>query len=106
MKLAYIAGKYRSDTISGIEENIALARRAAKKLWRDGYAVICPHLNAAFMDGVVPDDVFLEGDIKMLNLCDVVFLLPNWRESEGAKREREIAYGRMLPVFELAIEEI
>lgn len=106
MEVAYLAGKYRGKTVSEIEENIALARRGAKKLWRDGYAVICPHMNTAFMDGVVDDDRFLLGDIEIINRCDVVFMLPNWKESEGAKRERECAFGKMMPVYYLAEEEI
>lgn len=106
MEVAYISGKYRGKTIAEIEENIALARRAAKKLWKDGYAVICPHMNTAFLDGVVADDRFLEADIEILKRCDVVFMLPNWRQSEGAKKERECAHGRMMPVLYLSEEEL
>ena len=49
-----------------------------------GYAVICPHMNSALMDGVVPDGMFLAGDrefIRRMRAGDVFVLLPGWQES-------------------------
>ena len=59
MLVAYVAGPYRSETIYGIEQNIQRAKRLAAELWKRGYAVICPHANSAFMDGVCDDETFL-----------------------------------------------
>ena len=49
MKLAYIIGPYRADTIYQIKKNIEKAEETALKYWKKGYAVICPHLNTAFL---------------------------------------------------------
>lgn len=110
MKIAYISGKYRDKSLSAIDENIQLARRAAKHLWSEGWAVICPHSNTAFMDGVCPDEQFLNGDLSIINRLnpgtDAMFMLPNWEDSEGARREREVAHGRMLRVYYMTEKEL
>jgi len=91
MKLAYISGAYRSKSINGIHDNIQKARQVSIEYWRKGYAVICPHTNTAFMDGACEDHVWIEGDLEMLRRCDVVIMLPDWEESEGARAEYEEA---------------
>lgn len=91
MKVVYVAGKYSSDSPDEVFENIYLARYYAKQLWLKGYAVICPHLNSFFMDGTVLYLDFLKGDLEIIRRCDMVFLLPNWRESRGAVMEHEYA---------------
>jgi hypothetical protein len=87
MKLVFISGKYRGD----VDANIAHAKKAAIRLWQAGYVVLCPHLNSAHFDGLCPDEVWLAGDIEMLKRCDIIFMLSNWRDSEGARNELEIA---------------
>ena len=91
MKIAYIAGPYRSETPEGVRRNIAHARRVAEKYWRLGFAVFCPHLNSAHMDGVVADAAFLAADIIILKRCDVVVAMKTWNRSKGATREVELA---------------
>ncbi len=88
MNIVYIAGAYRGngkpDTIF---ENIIIARKYAKKYWRLGYAVFCPHMNTAFMDGACNDKVWLKGDIEIMKRCDIVVMLPNFKNSQGAIAE-------------------
>lgn len=91
MKIAYIAGPYRAENWEGVKRNIAHARRVAVRYWRLGYAVFCPHLNSAHLDDVVPDEVFLAGDIAILKRCDVVVAMKTWSKSKGAAREIELA---------------
>jgi len=52
------------------------------------------------MDGVVPDEVFLAGDIEILKRCDLVVMVPGWENSSGAKEERNVAIEHNIPVFE------
>jgi hypothetical protein len=90
MKLAYVAGPYRARTIVGIVVNILRARKVANKLWKMGYAVICPHSNSALFDGAAPVQNFLQGDLQMLKLCEVIVLVPGWERSSGTWDE--VAY--------------
>ena len=100
MTVAYIAGPYRSGTPNGIHENIQKARKVALKYWKLGYAVICPHLNTALMDGACPDDVWMTGDIEILKRCDVIVMMDGWRGSTGASREYAIAKENNITVIE------
>jgi len=99
MKLAYVAGPYRGRTHNDVAQNIAAAREVAAHLWSLGYAVICPHLNSAFMSGAAPEDTFLHGGLAMLRRCDLVVLVPNWQASQGTALEIEEARSCGLPIF-------
>ena len=91
MKLAYIAGPYRAQTVRGIVENIRAAEAVALKYWRAGYAVICPHKNSALFDGAADDSVWMEGDKEILKRCDVIVMMRGWHRSGGAVAEFDLA---------------
>jgi len=91
MIVAYISGPYRSANINGITKNINAARVVAEKYWLKGYSVFCPHLNAAYFDGLIPDDSFLNGMLEILRRCDVIVMMSDWELSEGAKAELALA---------------
>ena len=100
MKLIYIAGPYRSKHGRiGVALNILRARRIARELWRLGLAAICPHLNTALMDGTVPDEAFLAGDIEMLERCDGIVMAPGWERSAGSLDELTFARDHAIAVF-------
>lgn len=105
MKLVYIAGKYRAYKkdggfdVSGIYDNIYKARIVAQKYWLKGYAVICPHMNTAFLDCDVPDDTWLNGDLVMIEKCDTIVMMKGWEESKGATAELEFAKQKGLEVI-------
>jgi len=86
-KTAYIAGPYRAKTKLGVILNIWRARKVAKKYWKLGYAVFCPHLNSCLMDGTVTDENFLKADLKFLECSDLVVMIHEWEKSEGSKSE-------------------
>ena len=100
----YIAGPYRAKTESGVLENIARAREAAKLVWKCGGKAFCPHLNTAFMGGVVPDAVFLRADLEWLADCDAVYAVHGWEQSEGAKGE--VAEAKRLGIDLITDEEV
>lgn len=85
--IAYVAGPYRADTPEGQHLHINNARRLAEILWQLGYAVICPHLNSCYMDEIVDNEVFMQGYLRLVEVADVLFMLPDWRKSDGARRE-------------------
>lgn len=100
MKLIYVAGPYRGKTISDVYQNIQEARKHAGWLWEQGWAVVCPHLNSAFMDGICPDESFILGDLEILSRCDAIYLLPRWQESKGATEEYYHAIRRGIEIIE------
>ena len=101
MKLIYTAGPYRAATPYDVRRNIERARDVAAALWRMGWAVVCPHANSAHLDGVVPEERFLEGDLEMLRRCDALVLIPGWHVSEGSRAEKAEAERHGIPVLSL-----
>jgi hypothetical protein len=95
--LVYIAGKYRGD----VAANIQAAREVAVELWEKGYVPICPHLNTAHFEAYckVEDEVYLAGDLEIINVCDAVLFLPGWEESAGARGEHDYAFLKAKPVY-------
>lgn len=95
MKVLYIAGPYddRQDPIHGVQENITRASRIALEYWRQGWAVICPHMNTAGFHHAkdVQRETWIEGDIEILSRCDAILMIPGWARSPGAKAERDYA---------------
>uniref|UniRef100_A0A6M3L308 DUF4406 domain-containing protein n=1 Tax=viral metagenome TaxID=1070528 RepID=A0A6M3L308_9ZZZZ len=91
MNVIYVAGKYRADTRSEIGLNILRAEKVAKRLWSEGWAVVCPHANSAHFDGVVADRCFLEGGIEILTRCDSIYMMKGWQDSYGAMAEHAVA---------------
>lgn len=97
--LIYIAGPYRGN----VNENIANARKAAIAVWESGHVAICPHLNTANFeeDSELPDEVYLKGDLVILQRCDACLLLPNWQTSHGAIAEWEYCESHGIPCYTL-----
>lgn len=99
MKIIFIAGPYRATTMNEIHRNIENARRVAEMVWSMGHAALCPHLNSAHMDGLVPDEYFLDGGIQMLSRCDSLMLVPRFTESTGTQAELRYAHQRQMPIY-------
>ncbi len=87
MEIVFVSGKYRGD----IETNIQKAEIVAKRLWGEGFVVICPHLNSAKFDGICPDAVWLDGYQEILKRCDSIYMMKGWEDSEGAMQELALA---------------
>ena len=98
MTLIYIAGPYRAPNAWEIEQNIRRAEEFALECWKSGAAVICPHTNTRFFQGAAPDDIWLDGDLEMVIRCDVVFAIPGWEKSMGAREEVRTALAMGIPV--------
>lgn len=116
MNVAYVSGPYRAPTIEGIARNIEAARAVAKALWQQGWAVICPHSNTAFFDGIIcPEDPaidargFLNGDLAFVDRLepgsDVLVLEGDWQSSPGSIGERSQAINDGIEVFEWPRDE-
>jgi len=86
--LIQVVGPYRAKTINQLYENIASARNVAIEIFRRGHYAITPHLNTAFMDGVMPDERFRALYLLMIEHVDAICLLPGWQNSRGSVAEK------------------
>ena len=91
IRVIYIAGPFRAKTQWGIMKNVRKAEDASLKLWKLGYAVICPHTMTQHFQDECPDEVWLNGCLDLLKRCDAIFLVEGWQESEGALAEYKLA---------------
>jgi hypothetical protein len=97
----YVAGPYRSQRGEFfVRQNVMRAERVALRLWQMGGVAVCPHKNTAQCGGYLPDEVWLEGDLDLVRVAEAVVLTPHWRDSAGARGEREFALSMGKPVFE------
>lgn len=90
MKLIYIAGPYRAPDRQGIAQNIAAARAEAIYAAGRGWFPVCPHMNTAHLEDVLPalgDEFWLRGTMEMMEKCDAVLLAPGWQSSAGTLAE-------------------
>lgn len=97
MKIVYVAGPYRAKSgahdasvYNEIEENIRKAEAVAIILWNAGFGVLCPHLNTAHFEVKCPGvsaNAYLETDLRLLDSCDILYLMPGWDKSSGSRGE-------------------
>lgn len=99
MRVVYVAGPFRGKSHWEIHENIRNAERLALEVWRSGAAALCPHTNTIHFQDVAPDNVWLEGDLAMLERCDGIIMTPDWTRSTGARAEHTHAKNKGIPVF-------
>jgi hypothetical protein len=86
-KIAYIAGPYRSNTIYKTLENVRAAEKVAIKYIKEGYLVYCPHMATRLFDGIMPDNFWLDYQLQWLRRCDVIIMMENYLQSDGARKE-------------------
>jgi nucleoside 2-deoxyribosyltransferase len=100
VKIIYIAGKYRGPNAWAVEQNIRAAEEVAAKVWAAGLVALCPHANARHMlEGVCSEEHALAGTLELMRRCDAVVLVPNWRDSAGARAEVAEAMRLGLPII-------
>jgi hypothetical protein len=95
--VVYIIGPYRAPHEYQVHKNIHRARTVAVRLLELGAMPVCPHLNTAWMGGVVPDGEILDGDLELLKRCDGAVAIENWASSEGSTDEMHLVQSRAMP---------
>ena len=97
--VVFVCGPFRAGPHGTVKQHVKRAEEAALEIWKMGAVVLCPHLNTANFDGLLPDERFLEGAIELMARSDSVYMLQNLEFSIGAKRERAIAQERGMRIF-------
>lgn len=100
-KVAYVAGPY-STTSNGktVEENIRTAEEIAERLWLHGIVALCPHKNTSGFEKLgLPNKDFVDGDLLLVERCDMVVLTEDWHLSKGAIREVARAIEKNIPYY-------
>jgi hypothetical protein len=104
MKRVYVAGAYSSDNVLGVLDNIRKGIRASTEIMLANFAVFCPWLdfqvNLTLREGEYFSVALLkEQSMAWLEVSDMMVVLPGWENSEGTKKEIEIAESLNIPVY-------
>lgn len=92
---------YLSGPITGIADYHQRFDKAKVELVEAGYKNIA---NPAELDGVINEaeyEEYMSLCMNLLEMCDVVVMLPGWKESLGANREYGYALAKNKLIFEL-----
>lgn len=98
--IVYIAGPFRAKNGRTIEEHVEAARAMSDRLWAAGVPNICPHTLTVGCSYDTPEEIYLEGLLRIVERCDALLLLPHWKESSGTLAEKELAERLGIPCFE------
>ncbi len=82
----YIAGKITGVSRHTVVQNFFKAKHNLSEL---GFVVFNPV--EFIVDTTLPYEVMMDICFKYLEQADILYLLPNWKNSEGAMREYEKA---------------
>ena len=99
MKLVYICGRFRGDNHWEIHQNVLKAEAVIPHLISQGYAPICMHKITENLQGLFPDETYLDICIKVLSACQAIYMLKGWQKSEGSKQEWEYATSHGIEVM-------
>jgi len=91
--LVYIAGPYTGHSVVEIDRNVAEAQAAGIAVMQRGHHVICPHTMMHHWDtGTgLGYEAFIRATLALLERCDAVLMVGDWRDSAGARGELERA---------------
>jgi len=87
MCIIYVAGSFRGKNSWEIHNNVLKAERAMVKLIGEGYTPICPHKMTENLQGLYPDQVYLDMCLEFLKVSDAIYVLDNWKQSKGTQVE-------------------
>ena len=96
MQKVYISGK-----ITGTEDYMERFAEVEERLTLEGYSVVNPAMVNFFLPPDTTYEEFMKMSFCMMELCDAIYLMEGWRESNGATREYHYALSRnMYLMFE------
>ena len=97
--VVYIAGPYRAANAWLVERNVRAAEALALEVAELGAVPLCPHTMTRHFEGTLTEQYWLDATLELMRRCDVVLLVPGWKQSEGTRGEVAEAVRLGLPVF-------
>jgi len=99
--IIYVAGKYSGIDYEQIEDNILISQKYSVDIWNMGHQAFSPHLNTRHFEKICKAgyDDYLDFDLKILRMCDALFMLPDWEQSKGATKEHAYAKQLGIPIY-------
>lgn len=85
---------YLSGPITGVRNYLDIFNKASAALTRNGYRVVNPANLCFVLDGTATREDFMNIDMELLRMCDVLVQLPGWETSLGCQREYGAALER------------
>lgn len=82
----YISGK-----ITGTHDYLERFKAAEDTLKNDGWQVINPAALGDLLPKATTYKQYLDYGIQLLGMCDAIYMLQGWEDSEGAKVEHQYA---------------
>lgn len=100
-KLVYVSGAFTARSQELIQRNIDHAVEMGHVIRRVGATPLVPHIAVVppKVDGEEGWGIAMQDCLKMMAVCDGVYMLPNYETSRGAKVELAMATEWGLPVF-------
>lgn len=96
----YLAGPITAKDGYTVEANVAAALAVFLTCIARGIPAFCPHVTAAFPSSQEVDyETWLAYDLRVLDRCTHLLLLPRWETSPGAVGERRYAEQIGVPVI-------
>jgi hypothetical protein len=104
----YLSGPMTKRDACSVEDNVAAGLSYHLLLLGMGVPNFCPQLSGAFPSAWTDVDYekWLAFDYAVIDRCTHVLMLPRWEISVGAKRERDYAEERGIPVVYTVAELI
>ena len=95
IRVVMLAGPFIDDP----DGNKVKFEKANLELWQAGFFGFNPIANGMPMFGVIPEAVFRERDLWIVERMDALLMMTGWEESNGAQREHKEALRLGKPVF-------
>ena len=104
--LVYLSGPITAGHGRSVADNVASALSVYYECIKASIPAFCPQLGALDPSAFDIDyETWMAYDFAVIDRCTGMLMLPNWRQSAGAVREREYAEGIDMPIWE-RIEDV
>lgn len=101
LEVIYVAGPFSAPTPEGVYSNVMAALAFGQQVRAMGFIPLVPHVAILPTGNTEADyEAALAECFELLSRSDALVLMPTWRKSPGAMREREFAERLGLPIFE------